>query len=83
MLFEMVFRPRRETEAGNQRRHFNEMFELQMRIPIDSGRVSRLEAGHHSDLKTAGYLEVGVFVWVSPSGIKSLVDQRGEADASP
>ena len=25
--------------------------------------------------------KVGVFVWVSPSGIKSLVDQRGDADA--
>src|SRR6202022_5093627 len=25
--------------------------------------------------------KVGVFVWVSPSGIKSLVDQRGRSDA--
>ncbi|MHC6158209.1 IS21 family transposase, partial [Bradyrhizobium elkanii] len=52
-----------------------------VRIPIYSGRVFRLEAGHRSDLKPAGFLEVGVFVWVSPSGIESRVDQRGQADA--
>jgi hypothetical protein len=65
------------------------------RIPIYSGQVFRREAGHRSDLKPSnsemkpvaisisGQVseEFGVFVWVSPSGIKSLVDQRGKADA--
>ncbi|WP_354066209.1 hypothetical protein [Bradyrhizobium sp. RT6a] len=52
-----------------------------LRIPIYSGRVFRLEAGHRSDLKPAGVLEVGVFVWVSPSGIKVPRRSTGEADA--
>ena len=42
----------------------------------------RVEAGRHSDQFSGRVSEkVGVFVWVSPSGIKSLVDQTGEADA--
>jgi hypothetical protein len=44
-----------------------------LRIPILSGRVYRLEAGHHSDLKPAALWRVlaGVFVRVSDSGLQA------------